>query len=98
MQDLELAVKFQVHLTHDEKAKVYVGFIPRLGVYSQGKSMEEAQRAIGSAASLYLQIAFEMGILDKTLKRLGVVPAPSPTPFAVEPSGPTFTVPILTAA
>jgi len=69
--------KLNFHLTlpaatkWDEDAKVFVSYTPVFGIYSQGTSEEEAMEALKSAICLYLKVAYEENILDKTLRRHG---------------------------
>ena len=56
---------------HDEDAGVFVSFCPRLEVYSQGETHEEAVEAIKGAITLRLSTAFDHNRLDRILRKAG---------------------------
>jgi predicted RNase H-like HicB family nuclease len=58
---------------HDEQTKLYVGFCPALKVYSQGRTEEEAKRALESTLRLYVETCYERKILDEELSKAGFV-------------------------
>ncbi len=58
-------------LKYDKRAKVYVSYAPGLEIYSQGKSKARAKRALESAITLFLTVAYQKGVLGDMLKTAG---------------------------
>jgi hypothetical protein len=61
----------------DEQAKVFVGYIPALGIYSQGTSKEQLEKAVESAALMFISTCYEKQILGKYLHDRGLTKAAS---------------------
>ena len=57
----------------EESGRV-VGEFPTLGVASQGRTREEAERNLIEAAQLFVESCFERNRLDEALKELGFTP------------------------
>lgn len=67
-----ITVKLKGALRHDAEAGVHVSYCPALKLYSQGGTAKQAQEALESAVSLFLTTCLDRGILDRTLKDLGL--------------------------
>lgn len=73
-----LAAEFSVVVNKDDQAEVYVGHVPALNLYSQGRTEHEALRAIEHAVRLYLTVASGRGYLDRILARSALRPSDAP--------------------
>jgi len=71
MATITLTVKVNCGVKHDAEDNVWVSVCPRLNVFSQGDTEEEAIEAIRSAVTLHLSTAFDHNRLDKVLRRAG---------------------------
>lgn len=60
---------------HDEEAKVLVGYIPALRLYSQGRNDEELVKAMKSAAEMFLITCYGRNVLGKALRERGMTKA-----------------------
>jgi predicted RNase H-like HicB family nuclease len=58
-------------MRRDDEDAVFVSHIPVLQVYSQGRTPEEARRAIENAVRLYVKTAVDRGLLARILERPG---------------------------
>jgi predicted RNase H-like HicB family nuclease len=67
-----------------------VGEFPTLGVASQGRTREEAERNLIEAAQLFFESCFERNRLDEALKELGFTPGNA----SDRPQGDHLTVPV----
>lgn len=56
-----------------KEGKHYVAYNPELGVASQGKDFEHAQKMLQEAISLFLETSKDVGTLDRILKESGFV-------------------------
>lgn len=63
---------------------LYVSFCPKLDMYSQGRTQEEAKQAIESAIGLWVQTCYERGVLEKALKQAGFTRMAAGTTLAPE--------------
>jgi hypothetical protein len=54
-----------VVVNRDDHAKVYVGHAPALNLYSQGRTEQEALRAIEHAVRLYVSVVAGRGYLHR---------------------------------
>jgi hypothetical protein len=59
----------------DEEAGVMVGYIPSLRLYSQGRTDEELNDALCSAAEQFIVVCYEREILGKVLRDRGMTKA-----------------------
>jgi hypothetical protein len=59
----------------EEQLGIYVGYIPALRVYSQGRTQEEMEKALASAAELFIVTCYERGILGQALRDRGMTRA-----------------------
>lgn len=59
----------------DDVSKVWVGYAPALKVYSQAKTKARARKAIASAVSLFLKVAYTKGVLERVLADAGFLPS-----------------------
>ncbi len=55
----------------DDDAKVWVGYIPSLNLYTQATTEERLEQALKSAATMYLAECHRRSLLDKILARYG---------------------------
>jgi len=66
-------------MRHASHEGVFVSYCPALDIRSQGRTEEEARRALESAVTLFLSTCLERGILERELERAGLRP-PESTP------------------
>jgi len=90
MKRITVEVRVQGAVKRDEQAKVYVSYAPALRLYSQGNTQDQAIEALKSAIGLYLKVAYQENIFEKTLRRNGFLLTASPE--AAEPVDNTITV------
>ena len=82
---LRLVAQLRGVIRRDKDANVFVSYCPALNIFSQGKSDDQAQQALGSAVGLFLHSCYERGQLDQALRdagfskssRTGIVPVKS---------------------
>lgn len=55
----------------DDDADVWVSHCPRLNIYSQGSTPDEAMEAIRDSVSLYTQVCYKRGLLNEVLQKAG---------------------------
>ncbi len=55
----------------DEDAKVFVSYCPRLGIYSQGMTADQAKESLVDAIQLYIGSLYDRGLFEDTLQALG---------------------------
>jgi predicted RNase H-like HicB family nuclease len=70
-QLINIAVKVNVKVRHDEEAGVFVSHCPVLNIFSQGETEDEAKQAIEEAVKLHLIVAFRFDRLHQLLLRSG---------------------------
>ena len=46
-------------INYDEQVKMFVAYVPALGIYSQGETRSEAEMAIMDAVKSYLKVSHE---------------------------------------
>jgi len=66
-----LEVQVLASVRRDDDAGVFVSHVPVLQIYSQGRTEEDALRAIEGAVRLYVKAASERGLLARILERPG---------------------------
>lgn len=66
-----VTMRLQGATRYDEETKSFVGFCPALKVYSQGKTEDEAKRALESTLALYVETCYTRNILQSVLSRAG---------------------------
>jgi hypothetical protein len=59
----------------DDEAKVCVGYIPALRLYTQATNEENLEKALISAAELFIVTCYERGILGQALRDRGMTHA-----------------------
>ncbi len=68
-------IRFKANLKagikYDEQAKVHVTYAPALQLYSQGTTPLEAKVALADAVQMFLNVAYDRGILEKVLQLTG---------------------------
>jgi hypothetical protein len=63
---------------HDEQAGVLVGYIPALRIYTQATDEGQLEKALISAAELFIVTCYERGILGQSLRDRGMTRAMGP--------------------
>jgi hypothetical protein len=73
----KIKIDFALHCwaRRDKDADIFVGYIPTLGVYSQGRNDEELKKALASAAEMFIVTCYGRGILGNSLKQRGMTEA-----------------------
>jgi len=73
----EIMVDFSLEAwtRHDKEASVHVGFIPSLKIYSQAATEAELQKALTSAAELFIVACYNRNILNRVLRERGMTKA-----------------------
>ena len=77
MTGIQLQFRLKFATRRDDEANVHVGYCPALKLYSQGRTDEEAGRAIVSATSLFIVACYERDILHSVLRERGMTKATS---------------------
>lgn len=72
---IRIEAQLNVRVRWDDAAGVYVSYAPALDIYSQGKTQDDAVRAIEGAMRMYLITALEEDKIGRVLKRFGEVVA-----------------------
>lgn len=82
MPSVQMMFNLKCLVRYDAEAGVFVSHCPALKLYSQGDTAEEANEAIKSAVSLYVETAYNFDRLDQVLRRAGfhLVPPGSQLP------------------
>lgn len=77
----KIKVDFALHCwaRNDTDAKILVGYIPTLRVYSQGHTEEELKKALASAAQMFIVACYQRGIFSNVLKERGMTVSSSHT-------------------
>lgn len=71
MATITFTVKVNCGVRLDTDDNIWVSVCPRLSVFSQGDTEEEAIEAIRSAVTLHLSTAYDHNKLDKVLRHAG---------------------------
>ena len=74
----------------DEDAKVYVGYIPALNLFTQASSEERLPKALHSAALQYLTACHKRRLLDSVMERCGFKTSPETDMNATKVAGREF--------
>jgi predicted RNase H-like HicB family nuclease len=74
-EDISVEFSLPCLSRRDEGAGVFVGYIPALRIYSQGKDEVELEKALVSAAELFIVTCYERGILQQALQERGMTKA-----------------------
>lgn len=77
MERAEISFKLRGGTRYDEETGNFVSLCPRLGVYSQGRTKEEAEEALKSTLMLYVETCFRRKRLDDVLLRAGFAQVPT---------------------
>ena len=75
MTPIEVSFRLQFAVRHDSDAGVFVGYCPSLKLYSQGRTDQEAEDAVVSAAKLFIVACYERDILHSVLRKRGMTKA-----------------------
>ncbi len=83
--DTEVEGRLGMQVRKDDPTDSYLGFMPSLKLYAQGNTVQEAERMMEQAVSLYLELAIKERELEKILlhrgfRRLPPAPRPGPEP------------------
>ena len=70
----KIKVDFALHCwaRRDADADIFVGYIPTLRVYSQGRNEDELKKALASAAEMFIVTCYGRGILGEALRERGM--------------------------
>lgn len=71
VNQIEISFSLLGGIRCDEQVNAFVGFCPRLKLYSQGRTLEEAKAALTSAIHGYVKNVFKIGMLNEVLKESG---------------------------
>jgi predicted RNase H-like HicB family nuclease len=72
---MNVEFRLQFATRRDDEAQVFVGFCPALGVYSQGRTREQAENAVVDAVQLVIISCYERDILHSVLRNKGMTKA-----------------------
>jgi len=73
--NIKVDFSLQCCLRKDAEAKILVGYIPALRLYSQGHDEEELRKALVSAAEMFIIVCYEKGIFGQVLRDRGMTKA-----------------------
>lgn len=79
MKKLQIEFKLQFMTTHDEDAKVFVGYIPALRMYTQASTVERLDAALKSLVCSFVTLCHERGLLDEAMQSRGLSRNEKPT-------------------
>jgi hypothetical protein len=90
MKKIEWKIKLAYGDRFDEKAQVFVGVCPALGLVAQGRSREEARNVTFQMIKSYLSVHHRRGSLDRALADQGFqdVEIPEGAPVAAAAAEP----------
>jgi hypothetical protein len=73
----KIKIDFALHCwaRRDKDAGIYVGYIPTLRVYSQGRDDAELRKALTSAAEMFIVTCYGRGVLGRALQERGMTEA-----------------------
>jgi predicted RNase H-like HicB family nuclease len=71
-QALEICVKYRGFVKHSDATGLYISWCPMLDIKSQGTSPEQARASLDDSVRLFVVHCFRRGILEETLRRLGL--------------------------
>jgi predicted RNase H-like HicB family nuclease len=71
-QALEITVKYRGFVKHSDATGLYISWCPMLDIKSQGTTVAQARESLDDAVKLFVVHCFRRGILEQTLKRLGL--------------------------
>ena len=71
LEDVSFTFNLVCGAWFDEEAHVWVSYCPRLNIYSQAETEEEAGTAIQESVSLYAKVCYERGLLNEVLQKAG---------------------------
>jgi len=84
-RDKDLDGVLRMHIEKDGATDTYLGFVPALKLYSQGRTQQEAERLMEKCVSLYLATAVREGQFGDILLARGFrrIPAGSVKPVEI---------------
>ena len=91
MAAIQVQFRLKFATRHDERASVYVGYCPALGLYSQGTTESEAGEAVVNAAKLFIVTCYERDILHTVLRGRGMTKAVADVKELLEKNEEEFT-------
>lgn len=77
MSYCQVSFRLSFSTRHDAEAGVHVGYCRTLNLYSQGRTDEEAEQAVVSAAALFISTCYDRDILHSVLRKRGMTKATS---------------------
>jgi hypothetical protein len=75
MSTMKVEFALSCYQRMDEDAGIFVGYIPALRLYSQGRDEEELKKALTSAAEMFIVRCYEREILGQVLRNRGMTRA-----------------------
>jgi predicted RNase H-like HicB family nuclease len=78
-ESIQIVVKLRGVVRHEGRR--WVAGCPKLNVWSQGTSQQDAKRSLGEAVQLWIEDCLIRGTLDTALREVGFQPAPWDMPF-----------------
>jgi hypothetical protein len=67
--NITIKAKLMAGIKYDADAKVYVTYVPALGIYSQGENIIQAKFALDDAVKSFFTIAHKKGVLHTLLEK-----------------------------
>lgn len=75
-ETVTLDIRLRAFVRKEKKGR-YVAVCPRLGVASQGNSVDDAKRSLREAVELWFESCLERGVLDQAMRESAFRPLPS---------------------
>jgi hypothetical protein len=72
MSTVQVSFRLKFATRHDVEANVHVGYCPSLRLYSQGRTDQEAEAAVVSAATMFIVACYGRDILHTALRKRGM--------------------------
>jgi predicted RNase H-like HicB family nuclease len=70
-ESFSIKVKLEGMTRFDQETKTFVGLCPRLKVYAQGGTEEEAKTALRESVRQYIEVCFHYNTLDEVMHKAG---------------------------
>jgi predicted RNase H-like HicB family nuclease len=71
MDRIEIMYRLSAFFRKDDDTGAFVSCCPALEIFSQGKTEEDAKRALTSAVTLYIKHCHKRGIFERVLSQRG---------------------------
>lgn len=75
MKHIKVEFSLDCLFRKDEEARILVGYIPSLRLYSQGRNEDELRNALVSAAEMFIVLCYKKNTLGKVLRDRGMTEA-----------------------